>query len=310
MSLEQIHFLLTYNCNYECDHCFLYCSPRAKGTFTLAQIRSVLIETNRIPSVDTVYFEGGEPFLYYPVLLAALKEAKTMGLRTGIVSNTYWATSVADAEIWLRPFADLGVDFISVSDDTFHHGERSGTPAERAKTAGERLKLNTSVICIDSPGERTGPKGEPIVEGAAMLRGRAADKLTEGLHLQDGKAFSVCEWEKLRSPKRVHVDPYGYVHICQGISMGNMWKIPLAELVDGYRADKHPICGPLLDGGPALLAKHYSIPCGDGYAHACHLCYETRKRLLGRFPEYLGPEQVYGIESPSDQSEGSINGIP
>ena len=32
--LTGIHFLLTYSCTSECDHCFLYCSPNAKGTFT------------------------------------------------------------------------------------------------------------------------------------------------------------------------------------------------------------------------------------------------------------------------------------
>ena len=29
--LTGIHFILTYTCNFECDHCFLYCSPKSKG---------------------------------------------------------------------------------------------------------------------------------------------------------------------------------------------------------------------------------------------------------------------------------------
>ncbi len=41
--LTGIHFLLTYQCNFECDHCFLYCAPHAKGTFTLDQLRKVLV---------------------------------------------------------------------------------------------------------------------------------------------------------------------------------------------------------------------------------------------------------------------------
>ena len=31
-----VHFLLTYQCLYECDHCFLYCGSQADGTITLA----------------------------------------------------------------------------------------------------------------------------------------------------------------------------------------------------------------------------------------------------------------------------------
>jgi len=39
--LTGLHFLLTYTCNFECDHCFVYSRPGAKGTFTIAQIRDV-----------------------------------------------------------------------------------------------------------------------------------------------------------------------------------------------------------------------------------------------------------------------------
>ncbi|SHI54525.1 hypothetical protein SAMN02745216_00118 [Desulfatibacillum alkenivorans DSM 16219] len=41
--LTGIHVLLPYMCNYECDHCFLYCSPRASGTFTLAKMKDLII---------------------------------------------------------------------------------------------------------------------------------------------------------------------------------------------------------------------------------------------------------------------------
>lgn len=40
--LTGIHFLLTYACNFECDHCFVYGGPRAKGTFTVGQVRDAL----------------------------------------------------------------------------------------------------------------------------------------------------------------------------------------------------------------------------------------------------------------------------
>ena len=64
--LTGIHILMTYQCNLECDHCFLYSSPKAQGTMTLPQIRSVLAESRKITSVEWIYFEGGEPFLFYP----------------------------------------------------------------------------------------------------------------------------------------------------------------------------------------------------------------------------------------------------
>ena len=60
MKLTGIHFLLSYQCTYECDHCFLYCGPESEGTFTIEQLRQVFIEIAKVESINKVYFEGGE----------------------------------------------------------------------------------------------------------------------------------------------------------------------------------------------------------------------------------------------------------
>ena len=41
MKLEGLHILLTYQCTYECDHCFVWGSPRQTGTLTLEQIENI-----------------------------------------------------------------------------------------------------------------------------------------------------------------------------------------------------------------------------------------------------------------------------
>lgn len=53
--------------------------------------------------------------------------------------------------------------------------------------------------------------------------------------------------------------------ICQGISIGNMWMTPLSEIVSSYRPDSHPICGPLIRGGPAQLAKELGVTRETGW---------------------------------------------
>lgn len=78
--------------------------------------------------------------------------------------------------------------------------------------------------------------------------------------------------------------------------MGNMWQTPLSELVSNYAADSHPICEPLAEGGPVLLAKEYNLRHQGEYVDACHFCYLLRLSLLTTFPEYLTPRQVYGLE--------------
>ena len=78
--------------------------------------------------------------------------------------------------------------------------------------------------------------------------------------------------------------------------MGNCWKTTLSGLVQGYDAQKHPICGPLVRGGPIRLIEEHGLNLKDEYADECHFCYAARLALLDKFPEYLAPRQVYGLE--------------
>jgi len=298
--LKGIHFLLSYKCNSECDHCFVYSSPKAKGTFTLNQVKKVFNELIKIGTIQWVYFEGGEPFLFYPLMYEGIKIARGMGFRTGIVTNAYWATSEEDAELWLKPLHDIGVSDLSISDDAFHYEAKETSPARHALNAARRLGMSCGSICIDEPTaeegiDKEGTKGKPVIGGGVMFRGRAVEKLIKGLPRRPWEEFTECPYEDLRNPERVHLDAYGNIHLCQGLSMDNLWDAPLSKIVKHYNADSHPICRPLVNGGPARLAKDYDVQHEDEYVDACHMCYLVRLALLDRFPQYLAPRSVYGL---------------
>jgi hypothetical protein len=298
-TLIGIHFLLTYECTSECDHCFLYCGPNATGKFTLDGIRRVLAQAAALGTVEWIFYEGGEPFLYHPVVVAATALARDLGFKVGVVTNCYWATAEEDAALWLAPLHDRDLTELTVSDDEFHHGEEEETPAKVAARVAGKIGVPSSSICIAKPtlappGEGQ-EKGAPVVGGGAMFRGRAADKLTEGLPRRPWRDLASCPHEELAAPQRVHVDPFGYAHLCQGLVMGNVWETPLATTVREYDVARHPVAGPLARGGPAELARVYDLSPDEGYVDECHFCYEMRKRLLERFPEWLAPRQVYGL---------------
>ena len=77
MKLNGLHLLLTYQCTFECDHCFAWGSPWQSGTMTLENIRRILHQAHEMDSVEWIYFEGGEPFLYYAVLVKGVEMAAT-----------------------------------------------------------------------------------------------------------------------------------------------------------------------------------------------------------------------------------------
>lgn len=224
--LTGARFLLTYACNIGCDHCFLYCGPQARGAFTLAQPEQTLDELVKLGGVELVAFEGGEPFLAYDLLLAGVRLARQRSFKVSIVTNASWATSDEQAERLLAPLVEVGVASVSVSYDAYHHGQADLTPAKRAQAAAKRLSLPTSAICIERPTVKAAPAksgepGEPIIGGGVMFRGRAVN-LVRHLPRRCWESFTECTHEKLGSPKRVHLDAYGYIQLCQGLVMGNM----------------------------------------------------------------------------------------
>jgi MoaA/NifB/PqqE/SkfB family radical SAM enzyme len=299
MRLTGLHLLLTYQCTFECDHCFVWGSPFQAGVMTLKDIREILRQAEEAGTVASIYFEGGEPFLYYPVLVQAIRETVQRGFGAGIVSNSYWATSVEDALEWLRPLAGLIQD-LTVSSDLYHYSEEQSQQAINARLAAEQLGIPLGTISVAQPeavNAVTAVGQLPQGGSAVMYRGRAAEKLTPRANSFAWEQFTACPHEDLREPGRVHLDPFGNLHICQGISIGNIFRTPLKMICETYEPETHPVTGPLLRGGPVELAKTYGLaPAADAtYADACHLCYETRRLLRDQFPEVLAPDGMYGL---------------
>jgi Predicted Fe-S oxidoreductases len=294
MKLEGLHILMTYQCTCECDHCFVWGSPWQTGTLTLEQIEQILAQAKEA-DVTSVYFEGGEPFLYYAILVQAVRKAADMGFSVGIVSNAYWANSVADAEEWLHPFVERLAD-LTVSSDLFHCSEPMGERPQNALVAAKWLNIPAGMISVAQPNaDAQQSHGQIEEESAVMYRGRAVEKLAPRATRHPWEGFNACPHEDLREPGRIHLDPLGNLQICQGITIGNLFEKPLQQICEEYDADAHPICGPLLYGGPAALVNEYNFPHESSYADACHLCYAARISLRPRFPGQLSPDQMYGV---------------
>ena len=311
IKLEGIHFLVTYRCTYACEHCFVWGSPDAGQTMTLAQLTSV-IDQAAACGVTDVYFEGGEPTLAYPVVLAAAKRAREQGLEFGMVSNCFWATSREDARLWLEPFVKLGISDLSLSSYAYFVEDADEERLRNALLAAQDLGLPAGVLevgapaCLDIPGLCTGDVGD------VMFKGRAAVALAPGRATRPPETLVTCPYEDFADPGRAHVGADGELQLCQGISAGNVFaggdgpatQAELAAPRPGGLAAVLAACDPrtrplmreIMAGGPWALARAVGhTPERDLYADECHLCYEVRAalRAAGRFPEVLAPGQCY-----------------
>jgi len=298
LELKGVHFLLTYRCDLECDHCFVWGSPKARGAFTFKQIKNILTEAKKLGTVNYVSIEGGEPFLYYPVMVKAVKEAVNLGFRVEILSNCYWATCPEDAVEWLLSIAEADGVELSLSSDLYHGASWEIEEVKNAVKAANALNMKVGVISVKYPGAEVPCPNE--IEGAKvglwelMYRGRAFSKLTEKISKKSWREFTKCPYEDFTNQKRVHIDPFGYVHVCQGISIGNAWQKPFSKIIEEYNPLENAILEPLVRGGPVALVEKFGLPHDDVYVDACQLCYAARCMLRNKYPDVLIPDQMYG----------------
>jgi hypothetical protein len=312
IELSGIHFLVTYRCTYACDHCFVWGSPDADQTMTLAQLTSV-IEQAAECGVTGVYFEGGEPTLAYPVVLAAAKRARECGLKSGVVSNCFWATTREDARVWLEPFVKLGISDLSLSSYAYFVEDADEERLRNAVLAAQDLGLPAGVLEVGAPAGLDVPGlclGDPA---DVMYKGRAAVALAPGRETRPPETLVTCPHEDFLDPGRAHVGPDGELQLCQGISAGNVFvgddgpaapaelSAPrpggLRAVLDAYDPATRTVIKEILAGGPWALAQAAGhTPLHSRYADECHLCYEVRAalRASGRHPEVLTPGQCYG----------------
>ena len=298
--LTTVHILLTYTCPLRCKHCFVFGDPRAKGTFTPAQVTNTLAAIRTVESVEWVYFQGGEPFYHYPLLLTSVKKAVQSGFTVGVITNAYFARTEEAAARFLKPLRDLGVANLCISQDPYHYPSPGDTSARRALRAAANLGLPTRRISVGP--SRSAECADPEWIGKdfhsdfkLQWRGRAVEKLISGEPVQDWRRWDHCPSANLDSLWRVDIDPYGNVQICQGINLGNLDTSALDRIITNDQIASHPIVSFLRSGGPAALAKAYDPNPHGSYIDACHLCYTTRLALLDRFPSHLAPHQLYGL---------------
>lgn len=301
MTLSGLHFLLTYRCTYECDHCFVWGSPDQSAVFSYQRLLEALQQA-RDCDIQQVYFEGGEAFLYYPLLLAGVRRASELGFSVGIVSNAYWATGPDEARLWLAPLAEAGLQIIEFSSDLFHGAEMLLPEAQQALQVAGELGLQTNLIQIaallpESARPDASWPEEPIHGGQVRYRGRAAVKLADQVAGRPWRSYTDCPFEKLADPGRLHVDPLGWLHLCQGLVIGNLFAEPLGDILHHFEQQKDPLIEVLIDGGPAGLARQLPFTPQATYSDACHLCYSVRAALHSTYPQVFAPAQMYGIFS-------------
>jgi hypothetical protein len=194
----------------------------------------------------------------------------------------------------------MGVKEISISNDYLHYKNPRNSPARRALIAAQGLGLPTTLVQVKLPGEEYFYGNDidlasKVDEQRLMFTGRAAETITEKMPSSGWHQFNICPRVDLHDPEEVFVDAYGYVQICPGIAIGNIWNSALHTLIRDFDPSEHQILKSMLTEGPAGLIRANGLQPSSDYVEPCHCCYSVRRELIDKYQDVLAPRQVYGF---------------
>jgi MoaA/NifB/PqqE/SkfB family radical SAM enzyme len=285
-----VGILYTRTCPLSCRHCIISSSPRATEKMT-TQMASDLID--QIPEFcDSVCFTGGEPLLYYNEILPLIRQARSLGLRTSLVTGAGWvSTSKPEiAKARMRGLKEAGLQTLCVSWDVYHEEysrpENAQLLIEEAKAVGIPVTVR-GVVSADGAKAEIEDKLVSIqvnYEKIPVIRLGHAEGLPEE-HFVFTPTISRGGCSTVLTPV---IEPDGHVYACCGPSrgsdrssplvLGNVFDEPLESIL--ARAQEDPILEAIERIGPYGLFQLVKdspglrdiLPKRAAYTGICELC--------------------------------------
>jgi hypothetical protein len=166
--------IVTHQCTAACDHCCYACNPRVTERIPPKRLAELIDEAREIPSIGSIGFTGGEPFLLGQELDELIARARSHGFLATCNTNAYWAVNPKAARERVRRLRDAGLTVLSISTGTMHSRyvpvERVVNAAVAAYDAGigvavsiekyKGSKFNTSALTL-----------HPAIKGLRRRRG-------------------------------------------------------------------------------------------------------------------------------------------
>jgi radical SAM protein with 4Fe4S-binding SPASM domain len=283
-NLFRLGLILTYRCNAECRHCFFESSPRREETIPLKLGIKAIDEATKL-GAEWISLTGGEPFLE-PVLVSAfIKHASKSGLKTEIVSNGYWATSIQEANRILEHLKDIGLDALNLSIDDFHQEYIQVTSVKNAYWAAQSLGIKLILMTTTTKNNKITAKtipellkddklqiigGKRIRDPHALLIETPVTPTGRGKDITEHDYTLISEVKCSEILRDIGIGPDGSVYPCCGPlasknTLGNINEQPLKTILE--EAEQNPFFASIREG----------TPLSGAFTSKCHACLSLRE---------------------------------
>ena len=308
---QDVGLILSYRCTSRCAHCLYNCGPNwPRQAMRPEDVLLALRTLASWPSPPQVHLTGGEPFLFFDLLLGATQVAAELGLTVYVETGAAWCTDDDQTIERFYALRQSGLAAVLISCSPFHAARFAPEHTLRAVRAaltifgpGQVLVYQpdyletiqqfsvTHPTPLDSYEEYYSPAQlrHLFWDGYGLISGgRAGYKLGHLVECIPAKAFcdQDCSGEILFA-QHSHMDLGGnYIPgFCAGLSAAD-WRKDANLLQRPYP----PLVELLIEGGPYALyelarRRHNYRPLPAGYAGKCHLCVDLRWHLVRQCPE-------------------------
>jgi hypothetical protein len=100
----------------------------------------------------------------------------------------------------------------------------------------------------------------------------------------------------LLDPERVHIGHDGYVQVCQGFSIGNLYGSSLHDILERHQKDPSELVLLTARDGPyGLATKVAPHLLQSKYTDACQLCFLARMAAMDQHPSTFAPRLIYQL---------------
>lgn len=305
IDLNRIEFVITNACSGKCKHCSAGEHISSGGVVDAdAAINAIkrLAERFKIKSVMTF---GGEPLLYAETVCKIHAAARDSGIaRRQIITNGYFSSDEQKIDKVAEALCAAGVNDLLLSVDVFH---QEYIPIEPVMQFADALvKHDVPSLRVQSAWLVNETHDNPYNAETKRLLELFSDKgirANEGNNIfPAGNALKyLAEWflppdkidlsvpcgsapytSRLDTISCFGINPNGDVNLCS-ITIGNIYRQDVLDIVDGYDPYKIPASQAVLNGGVAELLS-YAESLGvatdiSGCRSACGVCRKTMAAL-------------------------------
>jgi len=278
INLNRIEFVITGTCSGRCKHCSVdnERSVSDGGINKQAALNAVKKLAEKF-SIDSVMTFGGEPLLFADAVCEIHAAARDCGIpKRQLITNGYFSKDESAIKETAKFLCESGVNAILLSIDVFH---QEFIPLEPVVLFAEALLKNSVPFLRVHPAWVVNENNEnPYNAETKRLLKIFTDKgisVSTGNNIFPSGAALKHFGEYFPPPEEIDlsvlcgsfpytsrldeidclgINPNGDVRLCS-ISIGNIYKSDILEIVENYDPFKNPATKALLDGGVNALLR-------------------------------------------------------